>query len=159
MPSDLLPGFRFHPKDEELIYYLTSKDCGSNEEKLVIFSELNICDCEPWDLPQKGLLTGRDQDVYFFNRRQMRYRKGERIKRSTKAGHWKGTGKEPTKIMSSNNRLIGTKKTFVFHKGRVRQGSPTEWHMDEYLLVKEESGASDSSQVLELLFWLRVNFL
>lgn len=150
MPLDLPRGFRFHPKDEELIDYLKSKVSGSNEEEHGFFPELDISECEPWDLPQKGLLTGRDQDLYFFNRRQMKYPKGKRMKRGTKAGYWKDSGRGH-KIMSSDNRQIGTKKNLAFYKGRAPHASPTEWHMDEYLL-KEESGASDSWQVLELLF-------
>jgi len=86
MPLDLPRGFRFHPKDEELIDYLKSKVCGSNEEEHGFFSELDMCECEPWDLPQKGLLTGRDQDMYFFNRIQFKYSKskGKRTKRQLK---------------------------------------------------------------------------
>jgi hypothetical protein len=37
MPLDFPGGFRFHREDEEIIDYLKSKFCGSNEEEHDIF--------------------------------------------------------------------------------------------------------------------------
>lgn len=54
--ASLAPGFRFHPTDEELVwYYLKRKVCG----KLFRFdtiSEIDIYKSEPWDLPGLSLL-------------------------------------------------------------------------------------------------------
>lgn len=49
--SELPPGFRFHPTDEELIvYYLcnqaTSKPCPAS-----IIPEVDIYKFDPWELP------------------------------------------------------------------------------------------------------------
>ena len=55
MDEVLLPGFRFHPTDEELItFYLASKVfngafCG------VEIAEVDLNRCEPWELP--GMLV------------------------------------------------------------------------------------------------------
>lgn len=56
MESKLPPGFRFHPRDEELVCdYLAKKiatetqDGGFHSCPMMIDIDLNKC--EPWDLP------------------------------------------------------------------------------------------------------------
>jgi hypothetical protein len=49
--SQLPPGFRFHPTDEELVtYYLTKKILDSTFSALAI-AEADLNKCEPWDFP------------------------------------------------------------------------------------------------------------
>ena len=44
-------GFRFHPTKEELVnHYLRKKILGHDDFNDVI-PEIDICSCEPWDLP------------------------------------------------------------------------------------------------------------
>ena len=51
----VLPGFRFHPTDEELVsFYLRRKI----EKKLIsidIIQQMDIYKYDPWDLPSKFL--------------------------------------------------------------------------------------------------------
>nr|CAN70712.1 hypothetical protein VITISV_027052 [Vitis vinifera] len=47
--SRLPPGFRFHPKDEELICDYLMKKVTSSESSL--FIEVDLNKCEPWDIP------------------------------------------------------------------------------------------------------------
>lgn len=53
--AKLPPGFRFHPKDEELVCdYLMKKVASADTLQLMIEVDLNKC--EPWDIPGKLLL-------------------------------------------------------------------------------------------------------
>lgn len=45
----LPPGFRFHPRDEELVCDYLMKKVTHNESLLMIDVDLNKC--EPWDIP------------------------------------------------------------------------------------------------------------
>ena len=52
--SELPPGFRFHPTDEELIScYLSPKTLDANFSPNVV-GEVDLNKCEPWDLPSKN---------------------------------------------------------------------------------------------------------
>ncbi|KAJ0748506.1 putative transcription factor NAM family [Helianthus annuus] len=42
--ATLPPGFRFHPRDEELV-------CDYLFNKLSLLVEVDLNKCEPWDLP------------------------------------------------------------------------------------------------------------
>ena len=57
MEEIMLPGFRFHPTDEELVaYYLDRKITGRTIE-LEIIPEVDLYKCEPWDLPGNIILS------------------------------------------------------------------------------------------------------
>ncbi|XP_074371339.1 NAC domain-containing protein 82-like isoform X1 [Apium graveolens] len=131
-PLPLPPGFRFHPTDVELImYYLKRKVTG---KKLVFdaLTELNIYKFAPWDLPEKCLLKSKDLEWYFFCPKQKKYSSGARSNRATENGYWKITGTD--KLVTINQRTVGTRKTLIFYKGQPPKGERTDWVMHEYSL-------------------------
>lgn len=158
----LPPGFRFHPTDEELVaYYLESKITGRKIE-LEIIPEVDLYKCEPWDLPgninfllvtmcispsqyvsslnmidvgliDKSFLPSKDNEWYFYSQRDRKYPNGSRTNRATKAGYWKATGKD--RIVQSQKRPVGMKKTLVYYRGRAPHGIRTNWVMHEYRLI------------------------
>lgn len=56
--AKLPPGFRFHPRDEELVCDYLMKKVQHNDSLLLIDVDLNKC--EPWDIP------GEQYSAYSF---------------------------------------------------------------------------------------------
>ena len=48
---NLPAGFRFHPTDEELIVHYLMNQAASMPCPISIIAEVNIYQCNPWDLP------------------------------------------------------------------------------------------------------------
>lgn len=59
-------------------------------------------------------------------------------RRSTPSGFWKKTGTDRNVKARDTHRVIGTKKTLVFHKGRGSNGISTKWVIHEYHLLANE---------------------
>ncbi|WOL08369.1 no apical meristem-related protein [Canna indica] len=130
--TQLPPGFRFHPTDEELItYYLLKKVLDSSFTGRAI-AEIDLNKCEPWELPEKAKMG--EKEWYFFSLRDRKYPTGLRTNRATDAGYWKATGKDREIYSSKTMSLVGMKKTLVFYKGRAPKGEKSNWVMHEYRL-------------------------
>lgn len=48
--SSVPPGFRFHPTDEELLYYYLRKKVSYEPIDLDVIREVDLNKLEPWDL-------------------------------------------------------------------------------------------------------------
>nr|GMC83197.1 protein SOMBRERO [Ipomoea batatas] len=140
------PGFRFHPTDEELLYYYLRKKVCYEAIDLDVIREVDLNKLEPWDLKEKCRIgTGPQNEWYFFSHKDKKYPTGSRTNRATAAGFWKATGRDkpiyhhhiPTinSSMSMSSRRIGMRKTLVFYTGRAPHGQKTDWIMHEYRLI------------------------
>ncbi|URD93880.1 (NAC) domain-containing protein [Musa troglodytarum] len=144
------PGFRFHPTDEELLYYYLRKKVAYEAIDLDVIREVDVNKLEPWDLEALYLGTinmeytdsstdkcrigsGLQNELFFFSHKGKKYPTGTRTNRATTAGFWKATGKDKA-IHLSNSRRIGMRKTLVFYTGRAPHGRKTDWIMHEYRL-------------------------
>ncbi|KAL9265131.1 CUP-SHAPED COTYLEDON 2-like protein [Drosera capensis] len=128
--SNLPPGFRFHPSDEELITcYLINKISDSGFTGRAV-ADVDLNKCEPWDLPGKAKMG--EKEWYFFNLRDRKYPTGVRTNRATNTGYWKTTGKDKEIFNNITSELIGMKKTLVFYRGRAPRGEKSNWVMHEY---------------------------
>lgn len=84
------------------------------------------------------------QEWFFFTPKQERQVKGGRPNRLTTTGYWKATGSPGYVYSSSDNKIIGVKRTMVFYHGRARSrsGSKTEWKMNEYMAIDHQPSSS-----------------
>ncbi|KAG5526875.1 hypothetical protein RHGRI_032963 [Rhododendron griersonianum] len=128
-----LPGFRFHPTEEELLSFYLKNMIFGKKLYLDIIGFLNIYHYDPWDLP--GLAKIGEREWYFFVPRDRKHGNGGRPNRTTETGFWKATGSD-RKILSLSDpkKMIGLRKTLVFYMGRAPRGSKTDWVMNEYRL-------------------------
>ncbi|KAJ8544761.1 hypothetical protein K7X08_017344 [Anisodus acutangulus] len=128
-----LPGFRFHPTEEELINFYLKRIIIDNKFDSNIIGFLNIYLSDPWELP--GLARIGEREWYFFVPVNKKYGPKGKPNRTTRNGFWKATGSE-RQIRSSLDlkTVIGLKKTLVFYGGRAPKGSRTDWVMNEYRL-------------------------
>lgn len=63
--TQLPPGFRFHPTDEELITYYLSNKVSDFEFTTRAVADVDLNKCEPWDLP--GISFSKKVIYGFFN--------------------------------------------------------------------------------------------
>ncbi|CAL9030571.1 unnamed protein product [Prunus brigantina] len=140
--SQVPPGFRFHPTEEELLHYYLRKKVAFERIDLDVIREVDLNKLEPWDIQEKCKIGSTPQnDWYFFSHKDKKYPTGTRTNRATAAGFWKATGRD--KIIYSGFRRIGLRKTLVFYKGRAPHGQKSDWIMHEYRL--DESNTHDTT--------------
>ncbi|XP_061366767.1 NAC domain-containing protein 90-like [Gastrolobium bilobum] len=146
--ENMPPGYRFYPTEEELIScYLHNKLEGVREDMINrIIPVVDIYDYNPSQLPQiSGEASLRDTEQwFFFIPRQESEARGGRPKRLTTTGYWKATG-SPNHVYSSDNHIIGMKRTMVFYTGRAPKGKKTDWKMNEYKAIQGEISSSNNS--------------
>ncbi|CAJ1958107.1 unnamed protein product [Sphenostylis stenocarpa] len=130
-----LPGFRFHPTDEELVSFYLRRKLDKKPISIELIKQIDIYKYDPWDLP-KTSATGGEKEGYFFCRRGRKYRNSIRPNRVTGSGFWKATGidKPVYSHGGEGNDCIGLKKTLVYYRGSAGKGTKTDWMMHEFRL-------------------------
>ncbi|XP_073049267.1 NAC domain-containing protein 21/22-like [Primulina eburnea] len=127
----LPPGFRFQPRDVELICdYLMKRVAGCTPDHTPFLIQLDLNTCEPWDIPEVACVGGKAW--YFYSQRDKKYATGLRTNRATLSGYWKATGKD--RPVTHEGILVGMRKTLVFYQGRAPKGTKTAWVMHEFRL-------------------------
>ncbi|KAL3625100.1 hypothetical protein CASFOL_031768 [Castilleja foliolosa] len=146
------PGFRFHPTDEELLYYYLKKKVSYEPIDLDVIREVDLNKLEPWDLKEKCRIgSGPQNDWYFFSHKDKKYPTGTRTNRATTAGFWKATGRDKA-IHHTDSRRIGMRKTLVFYTGRAPHGQKTDWIMHEYRLDDDNAEIQEDGWVVCRVF-------
>ncbi|XP_066397523.1 NAC domain-containing protein 83-like isoform X2 [Miscanthus floridulus] len=137
-PTQLPPGFRFHPTDEELVMlYLRRQALARPLPAAVIPVVHDVARLDPWDLP-----GANEGEGYFFSlRRAPATGRGSRRRRAG-SGYWKATGKEKPVFLQcgggggKRQLLVGVKTALAFHRSETPPSSSrTGWIMHEYRLA------------------------
>ncbi|KAK8961488.1 Transcription factor JUNGBRUNNEN 1 [Platanthera guangdongensis] len=128
-----LPGYRFHPTDEELVAFYLRRKIEGRRLSVEIIKEIDIYKYDPWELPRAAILG--EKEWYFFCLRGRKYRNSIRPNRVTGSGFWKATGIDrPIYSSRCSAECIGLKKSLVYYQGSARKGAKTDWMMHEYRL-------------------------
>ncbi|KAA8524170.1 hypothetical protein F0562_010399 [Nyssa sinensis] len=132
----MLPGFRFHPTDEELVGFYLRRKVEKKPSSIELIKQVDIYKYDPWDLPKVS--TVGDKEWYFFCIRGRKYRNSIRPNRVTRSGFWKATGIDKpiysNNIGESSTECIGLKKSLVYYRGSAGKGTKTDWMMHEFRL-------------------------
>lgn len=152
--EDLPPGFRFYPTEEELVsFYLRMKLRGKRLQEISrVIPDIDIYELEPSHLPKHAgeVCKADTEQWFFFTPRQEREARGGRPSRTTESGYWKATG-SPSYVYSSDNRVIGVKKTMVFYNGKAPAGRKTKWKMHEYRAIETDTTTLNSTTAIPKL--------
>ncbi|XP_030462836.2 transcription factor JUNGBRUNNEN 1-like [Syzygium oleosum] len=138
-----LPGFRFHPTDEELVAFYLKRKVEKKPLSIELIKHVDIYKYDPWDLPKVS--TVGEKEWYFFCMRGRKYRNSIRPNRVTGSGFWKATGiDKPIHAAKEPHDCIGLKKSLVYYIGSAGKGTKTDWMMHEFRLPLSGKAAHDS---------------
>ncbi|KAL3502517.1 hypothetical protein ACH5RR_036966 [Cinchona calisaya] len=132
----ILPGFRFHPTDEELVGFYLRRKVERKPLRIELIKQVDIYKFDPWNLPLPKVDCVGDKECYFFCMRGRKYRNSVRPNRVTGSGFWKATGIDKPIYSSTGEtmRCIGLKKSLVYYEGSAGKGKKTDWMMHEFRL-------------------------
>ncbi|CAA6660254.1 unnamed protein product [Spirodela intermedia] len=126
----VMPGFRFHPTEEELVEFYLRRKVEGKRFNVEIISFLELYRYDPWELP--AMATIGEKEWFFYVPRDKKYRNGDRPNRVTTSGYWKATGADRT-IRTEGSRSIG--------------GVRTNWIMNEYRLPRDETERNQKAEI------------
>ncbi|KAJ6426334.1 hypothetical protein OIU84_022029 [Salix udensis] len=154
----LLPGFRFHPTDEELVGFYLKKKVEKKPIRIDLIKHVDVYKYEPWDLPKEASCSAGEREWYYFCRRGRKYKNSIRPNRVTRSGFWKATGiDKPIYSVGKMHYCIGLKKSLVYYRGSAGKGTKTDWMMHEFRLPACENTASltnpDDCNIHEAEVW------
>ncbi|XP_010525613.1 PREDICTED: transcription factor JUNGBRUNNEN 1 [Tarenaya hassleriana] len=149
--GDTLPGFRFHPTDEELVGFYLRRKIENKPIRFELIKHIDIYKFDPWDLPKVNSVG--EKEWYFYCMRGRKYRNSIRPNRVTGSGFWKATGIDKP-VYSDNHDCIGLKKSLVYYLGSAGKGSKTDWMMHEFRLpTNAKSGSTDDNSPQQAEVW------
>ncbi|KAK6934808.1 NAC domain [Dillenia turbinata] len=133
----MLPGFRFHPTDEELVGFYLRRKVDTKPIRLELIKQIDIYKYDPWDLPRR------------------KYRNSIRPNRVTGSGFWKATGIDrPIYSQGGESHdCIGLKKSLVYYRGSAGKGTKTDWMMHEFRLPASDDKNNNNPAAQEAEIW------
>uniref|UniRef100_A0ACD5X4V8 Uncharacterized protein n=1 Tax=Avena sativa TaxID=4498 RepID=A0ACD5X4V8_AVESA len=144
----MLPGYRFHPTDEELVTFYLQRKVARKSLRIEVIREMDIYKHDPWDLP-KASTVGGEKEWYFFCLRGRKYRNSIRPNRVTGSGFWKATGIDRPIYSAAGGQSIGLKKSLVYYRGSAGKGTKTDWMMHEFRLPPATAANTNTSPSMQ----------
>ncbi|KAH9705291.1 NAC domain-containing protein [Citrus sinensis] len=129
---DSLVGFRFYPTDEQIILLLTMKRRDPAGFSVRTIKEIDLYSFEPWELPCHSEIQSEEEVWYFFCEPCYKNAESKRVRRRTKEGYWKKTGRGSNIKRKYKTEVIGTKKILSFSRDdAAAEKDKTEWVIHE----------------------------
>ncbi|KAK9019304.1 hypothetical protein V6N11_053831 [Hibiscus sabdariffa] len=153
--SSLPAGYRFKPRDEELVDFYLKRKIYNKPLPPNIFRDVDLYNYDPYvltEMSDNASSNGVVTEWYFFTKRNRRHPNDKRPVRSAGDGYWKATG--VTKPVLSKGEEIGLKRSLVLFRGKSPKGEKTDWLMHEYLLTKAPPPQRLSNQNMQLDDWV-----
>ncbi|KAK8976698.1 hypothetical protein V6N11_057296 [Hibiscus sabdariffa] len=148
-------GYRFKPKDEELVDFYLKRKILNKKLPPNIIRDVDLYNYDPDTLIAMNnnvSSNGVVMEWYFFTPRERKYANGVRPRRCAGRGFWKASGKD-TEVFLKGEK-IGLKKTLVYYKGKPPKGDKTDWTMHEYVLIKAPARQRLGKEDMRLDDWV-----
>ncbi|KAG6479297.1 hypothetical protein ZIOFF_062760 [Zingiber officinale] len=137
----------FYPSQSPALAWVTNELLSIFLEVASLGSSLHISDwLKPWS-PDHFAMDFNGYNRRLVNPVVVRVAGQNKALCPSVEGYWKTTGKD--RPIRPGPRVVGVKKTLVFHAGRAPRGTRTNWVMHEYSLEDEELTKSGISQVFQ----------
>ncbi|EOY17972.1 NAC domain protein, putative [Theobroma cacao] len=151
----LPPGYRFKPRDEELVVHYLRKKAHNKPLPPNIIKEVELYKHSPDELTRdqnNNKSTKPVTEWYFFTPRERKYCNGLRPNRAAGDGFWKATGADTS--VRFQGTIVGFKKTLVFYRGKPPKGEKTTWIMHEFVLSNPPERKRGSKDDMRLDDWV-----
>lgn len=142
----MLPGFRFHPTEQELVGFYLKRRVEGKKIPSDVIPQVELYRFEPWEL--RDVAGTCEKEWFFFVPRDIKFPNGGRPNRRTKSGYWKATGTD-RRVQTERSNCFGLKKTLVYYKGRAPHGIRTDWVMNEYRLGYRDCNSEATKENLQ----------
>ncbi|AEE79532.1 putative transcription factor NAM family [Arabidopsis thaliana] len=125
------PGYRFVPKDQELIFHYLKPFSQGNKCSLlnVPIHRVNIYESNPQHLSEK-YEKGNDKDWFYISERTKTGKAGRSNKRVDNGGYWSAT--VAAQKINAGNGIVGYKTSLEYYVGKQSNSVKGDWLMQEY---------------------------
>ncbi|XP_057452013.1 NAC domain-containing protein 83-like [Lotus japonicus] len=129
----LLPGYKFDPTDEVLVYFYLKKKAFAQPLPFQIIPVFDVFQCEPWGLPGGDGKIFNERKCFFYNTMG---RDLENLDiRVAGSGEWRVIEKSKDVHIPRNNKVIGKRNTLNFWEVQGACTRRTKWVMHEFRLT------------------------
>ncbi|KAI8558829.1 hypothetical protein RHMOL_Rhmol04G0126900 [Rhododendron molle] len=143
-----VPGFKFHPTDEEVInFYLPNKNAGNLVAIDPIRTDQDIISRHPVTVQAHYPLLSPENAWLFYTFRDAKYPNNGKLKIENAGGFWM-----VSKASVPIGPDIGHKRVLNFKEGSLKSYTPTNWYMEEYSIKKFDPKKEDEDWVIVRIY-------